>query len=296
MSISQLHTDLEDHFQLFERVPFKAAWRRRDTRSCLVWIAVCLIALSWALIALPGITLSHYIPILFPVMLITMICAARMGEVYSQIRAERLGAGPNTSRTERLRLQQEWLCKRYECSPSELLDRARNLRHVWEERQEIRRLASNDTMGPRFAAFFGLPDPARFIGLLVAIVAIIATLVTLGGSVDSIFESLQDLKQLGATIVIGTFLCAEVVLLWIMATGMVREIGPSLLEQVGLLPLSSRRVYRYLFAIHIASELSIPESKKTSGFLKFVSFFFVPISELLRRAKGSFSARLRVGT
>ncbi|MFG6202721.1 hypothetical protein [Pseudomonas retamae] len=166
MSISQLHTDLEDHFQLFERVPFKAAWRRRDTRSCLVWIAACLIALLWALIALPGITLSHYIPILFPIMLITMICAARMAEVYSQIRAERLGAGPNTSRTERLRLQQEWLCKRYECSPNQLLDRARNLRHEWEERQEIRRLASNDTMGPRFAAFFRLPDPARFIGQL----------------------------------------------------------------------------------------------------------------------------------
>jgi hypothetical protein len=228
-------------------------------------------------------------------MIITMICAARMGEVYSQIRAEKLGAGPNTSRTERLRLQQEWLCERYECCPGELLDRARDLRHKWEERQEIRRLASNDTMGPRFAAFFRLPDPARFIGLLVAIVAIVATLVTLGGSVDSIFDSLQDLKQLGANIVIGTFLCAEIILLWIMATGMVREIGPSLLEQIGLLPLSSRRVYRYLFAIHIASEPSNPESKKISGFLKFVSFFFVPLSELWRRVKGSFLARLQVG-
>ncbi|MGX0890499.1 hypothetical protein AB7M22_002507 [Pseudomonas sp. ADAK2 TE3594] len=295
MSISQLHIDLEEHFQLFERVPFKAAWRRRDARSCLVWIAACLIALLWALIEVPGITLSHYIPILLPILLITMICAAHMGEVYSQIRAEGLGAGPSTSRTERLRLQQEWLCKRYECCPSELLDRARDLRHKWEERQEIRRLASNDTMGPRFAAFFRLPDPARFIGLLVAIVAIIATLVTLGSSVDSIFEALQDWRTLGVNIVISAFLCTELVLLWIMATGMVREIGPSLLEQIGLLPLSSRRVYRYLLAIHIASEPINPESKKLAGFLKVISLFFVPIPELWNRAKASIWARLRVG-
>ncbi|PMY47819.1 MULTISPECIES: hypothetical protein [Pseudomonas] len=295
MSISQLHIDLEEHFQLFERVPFKAAWRRRDARSCLVWIAACLIALLWALIEVPGITLSHYIPILLPILLITMICAAHMGDVYSQIRAEGLGAGPSTSRTERLRLQQEWLCKRYECCPSELLDRARDLRHKWEERREIRRLASNDTMGPRFAAFFRLPDPARFIGLLVAIVAIIATLVTLGSSVDSIFEALQDWRTLGVNIVISAFLCTELVLLWIMAAGMVREIGPSLLEQIGLLPLSSRRVYRYLLVIHIASEPINPESKKLAGFLKVISLFFVPIPELWNRAKARIWARLRVG-
>lgn len=294
MSINQLHVDLEDHFQLFERVPFKAAWRRRDARSCLVWIAACLIALLWALIEVPGITLSHYIPVLLPILLITMICAAHMGEVYSQIRAEGLGAGPNTSRAERLRLQQEWLCERYECCPSELLDRARDLRHKWEERQEIRRLASNDTMGPRFAAFFRLPDPARFIGLLVAIIAIIATLVTLGSSVDSIFEALQDWRTLGVNVVISTFLCTELVLLWIMATGMVREIGPSMLEQIGLLPLSSRRVYRYLLAIHIASEPINPESKKLAGFLKVISLFFVPIPELWNRASASISTRLRV--
>jgi flagellar biosynthesis protein FliQ len=295
MSINQLHIDLEEHFLLFERVPFKAALRRRDARSCLVWIVACLIALLWALVEVPGITLSHYIPILLPILLITMICAAHIGEVYSQIRAEGLGAGPNTSRTERLRLQQEWLCKRYECCPSELLDRARDLRHKWEERQEIRRLASNDTMGPRFAAFFRLPDPARFIGFLVAIVAIVATLVTLGSSVDSIFEALQDWRTLGVNIVISTFLCTELVLLWIMATGMVREIGPSLLEQIGLLPLSSRRVYRYLLAIHIASEPINPESKKLAGFLKVISLFFVPIPELWNRARASIWARLRVG-
>lgn len=60
MTISQLHTDLEDHFQLFERVPFKAAWRRRDTRSCFVWIALCLIALLWAL---NSITRVHAFPL-----------------------------------------------------------------------------------------------------------------------------------------------------------------------------------------------------------------------------------------
>ncbi|KCU99837.1 hypothetical protein A250_01575, partial [Pseudomonas syringae pv. actinidiae ICMP 9617] len=35
MSINQLRMDVEEHFQLFDRVPFKEAWRRRDARICL---------------------------------------------------------------------------------------------------------------------------------------------------------------------------------------------------------------------------------------------------------------------
>ncbi|MFW9082715.1 hypothetical protein ACOI9X_26090 [Pseudomonas sp. P2757] len=150
---------------------------------------------------------------------------------------------------------------------------------------EIRRLASNDTMGPRFAVFFRLPDPARFIGLLVAI----AAMVTSGGNIDSIFQALLDWETISINVVIGTFLGVELVLLWIMTTGMIREIGPSILEQVGLLALNSRRVYRYLLTIHLASEPIAPSGKKLSRFLKIISLFFVPIPELWTRARARIS-------
>lgn len=273
MSVTQLHIDLEKYFQLFERVPLKAAWRRRDSRTCLVWTAACVIALTSALIWLPGTTLTHYVPALFPILLITMICAIHMGEIYAQIRADHLGAGPISSPAERLQLQQQWLCELYDCQPRHLVDKARYLRELWEERLEIRRLASNDNMGPRFAAFFRLPDPARFIGLLVAVAAMFATMITLGGNIDSIFQALQDWKTIAVNVVIGTFLAVELVLLWIMTTGMIREIGPSILEQIGLLPLNSRRVYRYLLTIHLASEPIAPSGKKLSRFLKVISLF-----------------------
>jgi hypothetical protein len=140
-------------------------------------------------------------------------------------------------------------------------------------------------MGPRFAAFLRLPDPARFIGLLTAIAAIFATVVTLGSNIDSFFEALQDWKTLVVNILISTVLLAELILLWIMVTGMVGQIGPSILEQAGLLPLSRRRVYRYLFAMHIASEPITPFGKRLPLFLKAVSILFVPIPTLWTKAR-----------
>jgi hypothetical protein len=285
MNIKQLQADIEEHFQLFERVPLRAAWQRRDAKICLLWTGAILIALLWALITVPNVMLTDFIPTLFPILIITMICAVHMGEVSSQVRATRLGASPTTSLTERLHLKQQWLCARYDCTPEKLVDKAREIRLIWEEREEIRSLASNDTMGPRFAAFLKLPDPARFLGLLTAIAAIFATVVTLGSNIDSFFEALQDWKTIVANILIATALFAELILLWIMVTGMVGQIGPSILEQAGLLPLSSRRVYRYLFTMHIASEPITPFGKKLPLFLKAVSLLFVPIPYLWTKAR-----------
>lgn len=296
MSVSQLHIDIKDHFQFFERVPFKAAWPRRDTRICFAWLFIFLIGLIWALVEIPGVTLTHSIPALLPIIFITLICAVHMGEVYSQIRAEHLGAGPVTSLSERLLLQQRWLCERYECAPGDLLVKAREMRCVWEERQEILRLASNDTMGPRFAAFFRLPDSARFMGLMAAIAAIIATVVTLGSNIDSFFEVMQDWRPIAATIFIATCFFAELILLWIMASGMVREIFPTILEQVGVWPLTSRRVYRYLLVMHTLSEPITPAGTKLPLFLKIVSLLFVPIPALYKITRTRLTALIQVGT
>lgn len=292
ISISQLQIDIQEHFQKFERAPIKAAWRRRDARSCLIWIAACLPGILWVVLELPSVSLYQYIPVLFAILIITMICAAKITDVYARIRAESLGADVNASRTDRLKLRQDWLCMRYECRPGELVIKARALRQLWEERQEIRRLASNDTMGPRFAAFFRLPDSARFIGLLIAITAIIATLVTLGSSIDSIFEALQNWRRLIANVLIATLLCAEVVLFWILLTGMIREIGPSILEEIGVLPLSSRQVYRYLLAMHTASEPNDLQGKWIDRLLSFAALFFIPIPQLWERITASVSSRL----
>jgi hypothetical protein len=285
MNIKQLEIDIDEHFQLFERVPLRAAWQRRDAKVCLIWTGTVLIALLWALVTVPNVMLTDFIPALLPILIITMICAVHMGEVSSQVRATRLGAGPSTSLTERLHLKQRWLCDRYDCTPDKLVDKARKIRLLWEEREEIRNLASNDTMGPRFAAFLKLPDPGRFIGLLTAIAAIFATVVTLGSNIDSFFEALQDWKTIVANILISTVLLAELILLWIMVTGMVGQIGPSILEQAGLLPLSSRRVYRYLFAMHIASEPITPFGRKLPLFLKAISLLFVPIPSLWTKVR-----------
>lgn len=291
-NIKKLQDDIEEHFQLFERVPLRAAWQRRDAKICLIWTGTVLIALSWALISLPNVMLTDLTPSLLPILIVTMICAIHMGEISSQVRAMRLGAAPTTSLTERLHLKQQWFCSRYECQPHELLDKAREIRLLWEEREDIRRLASNDTMGPRFAAFIKLPDPARFLGLLTAIAAIFATLVTLGSNLDSFFDALQDWKSITANILISTALLAELVLLWIMVTGMVREIGPSILEQAGLLPISSRRVYRYLWAMHTASEPITPFGRKLPLFLKAVALLFIPIPSLWTKARARLASQI----
>jgi hypothetical protein len=285
MSINQLQIDIEEHFQLFERVPFKAAWSRRDTKVSLFWTGACLLGLVLAVINLPAETLNGYWYVLPPILIITMICALHMSEVYALIRAEHLGAGTTASFADRLHLRQRWLCDRYQCTPAELVEKAREFRHIWEERQEIRKLASNDTMGPRFLAFFRLPDSGRLIGSLLAVAAIFATLITLGGSIDSIFDALQNWKAIVRDILLVSFLLTEFVLSWIMVTGMIREMGPSILEQLGVLRSGNRRVYRYLLALHMASE-PIPQfGKRLPGFLKLISLFFEPVSILWPRVK-----------
>ncbi|MDU8502435.1 hypothetical protein RYB01_25070 [Pseudomonas syringae] len=288
MSINQLRNDVEEHFQLFDRVPFKEAWRRRDARICLTLIGALMLALSGALIFLPWAALTEHMPSLFPVLLVFMICAVRLAEVYELVRAEKLGAGPATTPLERSHLRQRWFCARYNCSAAGLVDKAREMRHLWEERQELKRLASNDTMGPRIAAFFRLPDPARFIGILFAIAAIFTTMITLGSNIDTIFAAVQDWRTIGANIVIGTFLCVEIVWLWIMVTGMINEVGPSLLEQMGLLPMSSRRVYRYLLAVHGASEPVTPVPRAVHGLLKLNSLLFMPVGEVWAKVRARF--------
>ncbi|MFA1026430.1 hypothetical protein ALP10_00208 [Pseudomonas syringae pv. helianthi] len=295
MSINQLRKDVEEHFQRFERVPFKEAWRRRDARICLIWMAALILAFSGALIFLPAPTLTDYVPRLLPVLLTSLICTVHLGEVYARIRAEQMGATSITTPSERLKLKQDWLCTRYNCGPGELVDKARALRHLWEERQELKQLASHDTMGPRIAAFFRLPDPGRFIAALFTIAAIFTTMVTLGSSIDAIFDALQDWRTISATVVIVTFLCSEIILLWIMVTSMVREVGPSILEQIGLLPMSSRRVYRYLLAVHDASEPVMTIRRDVPRVLKLISVFFMPIGEIWAKVRTRFLTGSAVG-
>ncbi|KPB17103.1 Uncharacterized protein AC518_2684 [Pseudomonas syringae pv. syringae] len=120
-------------------------------------------------------------------------------------------------------------------------------------------------------------------------------MVTLGSSIDAIFDALQDWRTLGANIVIATFLCTEIILLWIMITGMVREIGPSVLEQIGLLPMSSRRVYRYLLAVHDASEPVTPVRRNMPGLLRLISVCFMPVGEVWARLRTRFLTGSAVG-
>ncbi|RMU60305.1 hypothetical protein ALP29_200656 [Pseudomonas syringae pv. avii] len=164
------------------------------------------------------------------------------------------------------------------------------MRHLWEEREELKRLASNDTMGPRISAFFRLPDPARFIGMLFAIAAIFTTVITLGSNIDAIFVAVQDWRTIGFNIVVGTFLSVEIVWLWIMVTGMISEVGPSLLEQMGLLPVSNRRVYRYLLAVHNASEPVTPVPKAVRVLLKVSSVLFMSLQALWAKVRSYLSA------
>lgn len=277
MSIKQLQVDIEDHFQLFERVPLRTAWRRRDARAAMIWTVTSFVGLLTALIQLPPDVLSHLGLMLVPILIVSLICALHTSEVYSLIRAQRLGAGPAASLSDRLHLRQDWLCERYQCSPAELADKARHLRDIWEERQSIQKLASNDNIGPRFSTFLGLPDSARFIGLLLAVAAIFATLVTLGGSIDSFFDVLENWKLITRDILLGGFLLAELVMFWIIITGMIREVGKSLLEQFNMLPTGTRRVYRYLLAMHNASEPTMPFSRKLPVLFKLIAMFFEPI-------------------
>ncbi|KPC26728.1 Uncharacterized protein AC496_2028 [Pseudomonas savastanoi pv. glycinea] len=120
-------------------------------------------------------------------------------------------------------------------------------------------------------------------------------MVTLGSSIDAIFEALQDWRTIGATVVIVTFLCGEIILLWIMVTSMVREVGPSILEQIGLLPMSSRRVYRYLLAVHDASEPVTTIRRDVPGVLKLISVFFMPVGEILAKVRARFMAGSAAG-
>lgn len=62
------------------------------------------------------------------------------------------------------------------------------------------------------------------IGSLLAVAVIFATLITLGGSIDSTFDALQNWKAITLDIVLVTFLFAEFVLFWIMVTGMIRRL------------------------------------------------------------------------
>ncbi|GKQ44766.1 hypothetical protein PSTH1771_17430 [Pseudomonas syringae pv. theae] len=295
MSINQLRMDVEEHFQLFDRVPFKEAWRRRDARICQIWMVALIVSLATTLIFLPWGKLPGVMPALLPLLLISMICAVRLAEVYESVRAEQMGAGPATSPLERSQLRQRWFCTRYHCGPDELVDKARVMRLLWEEREELKRLASNDTMWPRIAAFLRLPDPARFIGTLFAIAAIFTTMITLGSNIDAIFAAVQDWRTIGFNILICTFLGVEIVWLWIMVTGMINEAGPSLLEQMGLLPVSNRRVYRYLLAVHNASEPVTPVPKAVRGLLKASSVLFMPVGEVWAKVRARFLTGSTIG-
>ena len=154
MSITELCLDVKEHFQRFERVDFKAAWTRPDARLCLIWCLTgpCLFLLTLG--ELPNALPMVYLLSLLLIVITVAICALRFALVVEDIRAEALGAVALELPASRLRFLQEWLCGRYGCTPAELVTKARELRHLWEEREDIKRLANNDTMGPRLAAFF----------------------------------------------------------------------------------------------------------------------------------------------
>lgn len=279
MTVTQLQLDLEEYFKSFRKFPLKETWRRRDSRACLAVFILCLAAIALSFYYLASMPLL-YVFSLAVTLVFTTICAVRMGEVCTQIRAESFGEDVSTSFAQ---LRQRWMCERYKCNPSDLVDKARSFRAIWEERQEILRLANDDTMEPRLFAFFSFPESSRFVAMLVAVVAVFATVVTLGSDIDSVFEILVSSSgSIFINVVVFTLLAAEIIILWIMVSGIARIVGQSLLEQFNILPLTKRRVYSYLLSIHIASEPMSPENSRLSFLLKIVSIFFTPLPLLLK--------------
>lgn len=270
MSIWQLNNDMNDYFKHFQAFPWRSVWEDAGAKSSLRGIVFCILGIVMALIALidkPLMLLSS----LTIMTLVTTLCSIKISDVCTQVRAESFGEDPSTSFAE---LRQKWMCNRYNCKPNRLITKARYLRSTWEEWKDVEALANDDTIGPRLKAFFKPPNSARLVTIFLATIAICATLISLGSDINSIFSALQEWRAVVYFCAIILVLLVELIVLWIMISGMLRMFFMSMSQQAGILPMTSRRVYSYILAIHLSSEPVAGPGKHSARFMRFINYIF----------------------
>ncbi|UFH50062.1 hypothetical protein [Pseudomonas sp. KNUC1026] len=275
MPLHHLRRNVNEHHRRFIQAPFLRAWKEKDFRVCLRWFFFWLPSLGYLMQqndGSPWIRLSA----LFVSALFSTLCAIRIQQIYARLRLKHpVPAGQDAYRTV-LAVQQQWFCRRYQCTPRELGARCMELFNRWQEQSAMQRKTGYSAIETRMQHFFSLPDTTRLMTWLLGILTMMAAMLTLGSSIDAVFEAIGQWKFITLVTITGTLLCFEVTLLVLVLGQLLRHLGD--LWWLSKRPaLTDQRVYRYLNRMLAASNLSPRNTWAMRPFDRFQEKLFEPV-------------------
>ncbi|MBD1587703.1 hypothetical protein [Pseudomonas typographi] len=214
----------------------------------------------------------------------SVVCAVQIEEVYARLRLEALNAvGPDAC-AQLNRTQQLWFCRRYSCTADDLENTSQQLLNRWEAHQRLVRLAGRDALDDRLKAFFSVPDTPRLVAWLTGLLAIVATLLTLGGSIDNVFEGLAHWQFIVAVTVAGTLVIFEGTVVLYFVGQLLRHLADYLFWSTDP-ALTDRRVYRYLMRMQACIDLPVRNAPALRMIDRAIERLFSPVGGRLSRAQ-----------
>lgn len=295
MLIQELYRDVREHRELFVLLPFKLAWQRSEYR----WALGYLVFLSAVLV---GTLVSHgrdawmmdgglQLLGLLPVIVMAPRCHAIIEQARATAveRATGIAASRHCGLSAGLRLQEwEWFQRKYRCAPLAMVALAKDKERAWRDWQDISARAASDEMDDIVRFYFRLPEAGRFMTLLAAALAVVASLiVTLGANQAAYFQLLDDWREYLRFVLMVTLLCAYLALPMLFLKGVFRVMIGALDDWMGRHTVSERSFYRFLrsmvWAAGVGERVPEGDSRVVRGVERVVAWFYLPLGVLLMR-------------
>ncbi|SEI15889.1 hypothetical protein [Pseudomonas asplenii] len=294
MDIQKLHRDVREHRSLFVRVPLGKVVRVRQYFVTLMYLLVILgamVNIAWTgrimEFSILSWSMSYCVFVLLIAMLqcVDIIASVRSAEIERRTKIE-LPEGCSVAIGIQLQ-EQKWFCQLYDRRSKGLARKAFELENDWRSWQRIDSKAAPDYTRDFKAFYWSLPEPGRFMTLVVGFFAIIATLViTLGASQEAYFELWDSWKGYLRLWGILAIAIAYAALPFLAAKMMLKEIFLSSLDLLDIPGTTDRMFYRYIRQMVWAASV-VPcnpeKNKKVLGWIdKVLNFFSMPVIDLLK--------------
>ena len=291
MLIQQLHRDVKEHRDLFVLLPFRRAWQHAEYRWALGFLVVLVAALVHALVtgndgwmAHRGLMVAYLTPIILMVPRIHRIIEQSRSNAVEDATGIMRPVGCDLSTG--LRLQElAWFQRKYPCSPDMLVHLAKQKEQFWRDWQNISSRAASDEMDDIVRFYFRLPESGRFMTLMAAALAVVATLViTLGASQQAYFDLLDSGWDYLEFVLLATLICAYLALPLLFLKGLLRTLIGSLDDWLGRHTVSERSFYRFIrsmiWAAGVDSATAPLGRNLVSTFEGTAELLFQPLSDV----------------
>ncbi len=232
-SIQLLQKNAEEFNRLFISLPFKKALKNRHYKSTLILTAILICIITPYIIyefSSHTQSIQKLIIQILPITLIMLICGIHNVNIIIKIRIEEIRKKPALENIKPGELQlamKTWYLKELKLKQDLLIFEAKKQLELWNFWRMISKEVSAEEKSFALVAkfMFHPPEPARFMTLLTALLALITTLVIAAGiTPDSVFDVLTDYKGLLKLTILVGILAIELVLAFSMIAPIISKI------------------------------------------------------------------------